>query len=98
MPDAIKTPNIKNPKPPEMIARSDKPEGWWDLRDITGTREGVTKSINASDIPSHAKVYLLAELATIPAEFNFIELDAHRFMQYHKLDLHMTISPSKALV
>lgn len=88
---------LKSPIAPTPVTGTAKPPGWWSL-DLVGTREGVLKAIDASDIPPRWKSLLRAEVEAIPDTFNHLELDAHYILDKSKSNLHLTISPDTILV
>jgi GH25 family lysozyme M1 (1,4-beta-N-acetylmuramidase) len=112
MPDTIKLPvNISTAAKPAatlsskparpakpVFARGSKPAGWWDYSS-SGTRDGVTKDIQSKvEIPEPDKIYLLARIAAISADYNFIVVSAHFHISGNKTNLHMTTTGTKALV
>jgi hypothetical protein len=65
---------------------------------MSGSREGVAKAIQAAkDIPDHAKAFLLAEIALVPAEFNHVRVDAHFHVEKGVRNGSYTLVPSKQL-
>jgi hypothetical protein len=78
-------------KPPDQ-------NGWWNLSAMSGTRDGVLKAITASTIPDSAKVFVTAQINELEPSFNFVRVDAHRTFTDGRSNLHLTITPSVALV
>lgn len=88
---------IKNPTPATAKPESKTPPGWWSLRDLIGSRDGVLRAVAASDIPDRWKAVLAAEIGALDATFNHIELDAHFHFEKGRSNLHLTITPSAVL-
>ena len=112
----MQIPIVKNPKAPlpaklrqsagQSERQSLKPEGWWELRDLSGSLEGVTRKIEAAaDVPEYWKTAIKADLAArcaAPPEggtpYNFVYLDAHYFVEKGNACLHYTATPDKKLL
>ena len=73
-------------------------DGWWNLSNVAGTREGVLKAIAASKAPPRWQAALKAEIESLDAKFNFVKLDAHFHTHHGHSSLQMTIVPSTVAV
>lgn len=97
-PNDLPSPEPVKGIPPPQVAQTNRPPGWWSLPALSGTREGVSKAVQASGIPEHWKAAILAQIATIEPEMNMVRLDAHQTGQTGKADLYLSITPSKGLL
>ena len=87
---------LATPKPRPANA---KPSENWNLRNLSGSLSGVSQAVDASGIPDHWKAAIKAELALrCVGELNFVDLDAHFFIEKGKTVLHYTATPYKMLV
>ena len=76
-----------------------KQEGWWALKDLVGSKAGVLRAIDASEIPDHWKAAIKSDIeARCGTEHNALYLDAHYFVALGKAVLHYTLTPETHLV
>lgn len=82
------------------VRKEERPAGWWDLRDLSGTLEGVSRAVAAApEVPGHWKAAILEELkARCGTEFNFVWLDAHCHVEKGNAVLHVHVTPEKKLL
>lgn len=75
------------------------PPGCWHLPRLSGSREGVTKAIQAAaDVPDFAKAFLLAVIGDIGPSFNAVSLSAYVHLERGVMTFDMTVTPSTQLV
>jgi hypothetical protein len=95
-------PNVPKPHklqtPPEPKPK--QTEGWWGIKDVSGSLEGVTNAIEKdATIPRHWKDAIKADIALrCGKEFNFVYLDAHFFVDKGNAVLHYHAVPDKKLL
>ena len=92
---------MSEPKPrPEPVQNNQ--EGWWFLRDISGSLSRVAMAIeSAKDIPDYWKAAIKADLAErCRGDFNFVYLDAHFHLDKKTGNavLHYHATPDKKLL
>lgn len=83
---------------PEPLPQADTPDGWWRMAGLSGTRDGVTKAVQASNAPDYWKSAIVAQIGVIPEVFNMIKLDAHFTLDSGVSQLILTIKPATGLV
>lgn len=92
------------PLPPGAVLTPSKPEeqhqkGWWSLRDLSGALARVLEAVDGSAIPEHWKIVIKADVTKLcGSEFNFVELDAHYFVDNGQATLHLSIDVQKKLL
>lgn len=71
------------------------PEGWWSMRDVSGSLAGVMRQVDANpDIPDHWKAAIKADLAArVVAPFNFVYLDAQCQVERGNIVIHYHATP-----
>ena len=84
-----------------------KPEGWWQLNNLSGSLEGVCEEIAGRlDVPEYWKRAIMEDLrvrcvgrgtATAP-EFNFVYVDAQLHVERGNAVLHFHAVPDKKLL
>lgn len=81
------------------VSKTTKPlAGWWSLKNLEGSRDGVTQAIaDSRDVPEHWKTCLTATIASIPEEFNAVRLDAHCTEHDGLMNLNLTLRRRKVL-
>ena len=71
----------------------------WSIANKAGTREGITRLIDAAEgVPDDWKTLLKAEVAALNPKFNFVKLDAHCHMLDESQTLHLSIVPSTVAI
>lgn len=74
-----------------------RPEGWWALAGLEGSRIGVLAAIDASDIPNGWKAALCSEINALDVQLNHVKLDAHHQRENGHLLFSVHIKSSKVL-
>lgn len=94
--EASKKTETKLPDP----AKPEKPEGWWDLRDLHGSLEGICKAIESrADVPEFWRKAIIADVrAKCGDRFNSVWVDAHFMGRKDNGTLHYTMTASKMLI
>lgn len=84
------------PKAPTPIAKT-KPPGWWNVI-VMGYRDAVVKNIKAdATLPAGRKQALIEDIQSLPVQFNFVKVVAHRHVQGGKAVVNETITGSTVL-
>ena len=75
------------------------PEGWWNLRDLSGPVNAVCAAVQSAEkVPDYFKSAIVAEIkAQCGADYNAVFVDAHFVTGSHGAILHLTIAPAKQL-
>ncbi len=76
------------------------PPGWWNLRDLSGSLDGVIRALEQNkEIPSHWRTAIIEDLKLRCADgFNFVYLDAHFHVEKGNAVLHYHAVPDKKLL
>jgi hypothetical protein len=77
--------------------KKELPKGWFCFAK-KGMRDAVLKAVNDSNLPPGAKQALVEEIQSLPADHNFIAVDAHRHLQGGKSVSHSSVTGSAVLV
>jgi hypothetical protein len=77
--------------------------GWWDLKNVSGSVEGVIRAIEANaNVPAHGKAFLVAAIRAActggPEPFNFVYVDAHHHLVNGQVSFSLSIVPDKKLL